>query len=179
MGVNRNVRVVIAVAFLVIVIIVVALWQTSQNGTDDTAVPIATSSPSAEVSTSPSPSPSASEPVIELPNRPQTPVTLGLDCGGNYPTVYFRSTTSNGTYVICADSAGASYLTLVSKEKGSNQTRVVKANYAYETDTFVAKDGDLTIRVAGMDGLVSFYLGDKVIRSEIAIDVWQFPEYED
>lgn len=177
MGVSNNVRVVIAVAFLVVVIILVALWQVTQDETDQSAVPTPSSSASAEVS--PSPSPSASEPVIELPNRPKTPATLGLNCGGNYPTVYFRSTTSNGTYVICADSAGASHLTLVSNEKGSNETRVVKANYAYETDSFLAKDGDLTIRVAGMDGLVTFYYGDKKIRSEIAIDVWQFPEYDD
>ncbi len=179
MGVSNNVRVVIAVAFLVIVIIVVALWQTSQDEADQSAVPTTTSSPSAQPSLSPSPSPSASEPVIELPNRPKTPATLGLDCGGNYPTVYFRSTTSDGTYVICADSPGASHLTLVSKEKGSTQVRVVKANYAYETDTFVAKDGDLTIRVAGGDGLVTFYEGANKVRSEIAIDVWQFPEYDD
>lgn len=179
MGVSNNVRVVIAVTFLVIVIIVVALWQTSQDQTEESAGPTTSWSPSTEPSLSPSPSPSASEPVIELPNRPKTPATLGLKCGGNYPTVYFRSTTSDGTYVICADSAGASHLTLVSKEKGSTETRVVKANYAYETDTFVAKDGDLTIRIAGIDGLVTFYDGANKIRSETAIDVWQFPEYDD
>ena len=81
--------------------------------------------------------------------------------------------------MICADSAGASYLTYVGRETGSDEIRVIKANYAYESDTFVAVQGNLTIRVAGYDGQVSFYRDGALIRTEDAIELWQFPEVDD
>jgi hypothetical protein len=76
---------------------------------------------------------------------------LGLACGGNYPVILYKTTTTGAKTSICGtDSSGVDFR-LVTKPKGGGVVDL-KGRYEPDLDAFVAEDGDTTYAVLAYDG---------------------------
>jgi hypothetical protein len=76
---------------------------------------------------------------------------LSLACGGSYPVILYKTTTSGAKTSICGrDSSGADFR-LVTQPKGGEVVDL-KGTYESQLDAFVAKDGSTTYSVQAYDG---------------------------
>lgn len=94
-----------------------------------------------------------------LPDCGVAPVTapeqqksgLSLACGGTYPVILYKTTTSGAKTSICGvDSSGADFR-FVTQPKGGAVVDL-KGRYEPDLDAFVAKDGTTTYTVQAYDG---------------------------
>jgi hypothetical protein len=94
-----------------------------------------------------------------LPDCGATPVTheeekkagLGLACGGSYPVILYKTTTSGAKTSICGKDASGETFRLVTKPSGGD-TIDLRGSYDYRIDSFVAKKDDTTYVVQAYDG---------------------------
>ena len=95
-----------------------------------------------------------------LPDCGVAPVTepeqeksgLSLACGGSYPVILYKTTTTDAKTSICGrDSSGADFR-FVTQPKGGGQVVDLKGTYESQLDAFVAKDGSTTYSVQAYDG---------------------------
>lgn len=95
-----------------------------------------------------------------LPDCGVAPVTqpeqqksgLSLACGGSYPVILYKTTTTGAKTSICGrDSSGADFR-LVTQPKGGGAVVDLKGTYESQLDAFVAKDGSTTYSVQAYDG---------------------------
>ncbi len=94
-----------------------------------------------------------------LPDCGVAPVTapeqqrsgLSLACGGTYPVILYKTTTSGAKTSICGvDSSGADFR-FVTQPKGGDVVDL-KGRYEPDLDAFVAKDGSTSYTVQAYDG---------------------------
>jgi hypothetical protein len=94
-----------------------------------------------------------------LPDCGVAPVTqpeqeksgLSLACGGSYPVILYKTTTTGAKTSICGrDSSGADFR-FVTQPKGGAVVDL-KGTYESQLDAFVAKDGSTTYSVQAYDG---------------------------
>jgi hypothetical protein len=94
-----------------------------------------------------------------LPDCGTQPVTqaeqdkkgLGLACGGSYPVILYKTTTSGAKTSICGKDASGVEFRLVTKPTGG-ETVDVKGQYDPDTDAFVAKKDGTSYAVQAYDG---------------------------
>lgn len=94
-----------------------------------------------------------------LPDCGTKPVTqtqekkqgLGLACGGSYPVILYKTTTSGAKTSICGKDASGVELRLVTKPTGGEIVDV-KGEYDPATDAFVAKKDGTSYAVQAYDG---------------------------
>lgn len=94
-----------------------------------------------------------------LPDCGVAPVTapeqeksgLSLACGGSYPVILYKTTTSGAKTSICGvDSSGVDFRFVTQPTGG--ETVDLKGTYEGQLDAFVAKDGSTTYTVQAYDG---------------------------
>jgi hypothetical protein len=94
-----------------------------------------------------------------LPDCGTTPVTqaqqkksgLGLACGGSYPVILYKTTTSDARTSICGKDASGEKFRLVTKPKGGEVVDL-PGSYDPSLDAFVAKKDGTRYVVQGYDG---------------------------
>ena len=94
-----------------------------------------------------------------LPDCGTAPVTkveekksgLGLGCGGSYPVILYKTTTSDAKTSICGKDASGESFRVVTKPTGGD-TVDVKGIYDPQLDAFVGEDGDTSYTVQAYDG---------------------------
>lgn len=167
----RNRRALIALLALgVAAVAVFALWRLTSGGDDDSdtggpsAIPstsFSTSAPTTEATETPTPTatPSVCEgPDTTFEDAPQdsllpdcgTPVVtqeeqkksgLGLACGGTYPVILYKTTTSAAKTSICGTDTTGENFRMVTRARGGTVIDM-PASYDSQRDAFVAqKDG--------------------------------------
>jgi hypothetical protein len=86
---------------------------------------------------------------VTQPEQEQT--GLSLACGGSYPVILYKTTTSGAKTSICGrDSSGADFR-LVTQPKGGDVLDL-EGSYESQLDAFVAKDGSTKYTVLAYDG---------------------------
>lgn len=94
-----------------------------------------------------------------LPDCGTTPVTeaeqsesgLSLACGGSYPVILYKTTTSGAKTSICGKDASGVEFRLVTQARGG-ETIDLAGYYDPDFDTFVADQGDTNYAVQAYDG---------------------------
>ncbi|WP_332666542.1 hypothetical protein [Aeromicrobium sp.] len=94
-----------------------------------------------------------------LPDCGTTPVTLdeqkddglGLACGGSYPVILYKTTTTDAKTSICGKDASGESFRFVTKPDGGDVIDL-PGSYEPQLDAFVAKQGDTKYAVQGYDG---------------------------
>lgn len=94
-----------------------------------------------------------------LPDCGVAPVTvpeqqkqgLSLACGGSYPVILYKTTTSGAKTSICGRDSSGEDFRFVTRPTGGN-TVDLKGTYEGQLDAFVAKDGSTTYTVQAYDG---------------------------
>nr|MCW2728911.1 hypothetical protein [Aeromicrobium sp.] len=76
---------------------------------------------------------------------------LGLACGGSYPVILYKTTTSGAKTSICGRDSSGSDFRVVTKPDGGAVVDL-KGRYESSLDAFVAKDGDTSYAVLAYDG---------------------------
>lgn len=142
------------------------------TGTDSTTTPSAATSPPTTTATPKKPKSTAScegpntqfnvegvEQDSLLPDCGTVPVTheqeqksgLSLACGGSYPVILYKTTTTNAKTSICGkDSSGESFRFVTQPTGG--QVVDLPGSYEPQLDAFVAKKDGTTYAVQGYDG---------------------------
>ncbi len=140
-----------------------------------TPTPEATAATPTPEATTPTPSPTASGPTCEgpdtifneegvekdtlLPDCGVAPVSepereksgLSLACGGLYPVILYKTTTTDAKTSICGtDSSGADFRFVTQPSGGAIMD--LKGRYEPDLDAFVATQGDSTFTVQAYDG---------------------------
>ncbi|KAA1374637.1 hypothetical protein [Aeromicrobium fastidiosum] len=133
--------------------------QTTESPTPSpTPTPTPTASPSCEGPTTLFNEEGAEQDSL-LPDCGVAPVTapeqekkgLSLACGGTYPVILYKTTTSGAKTSICGvDSSGVDFR-FVTQPKGGD-TVDLKGTYDGQLDAFIAKDGSTTYTVQAYDG---------------------------
>jgi hypothetical protein len=77
---------------------------------------------------------------------------LSLACGGSYPVILYKTTTSGAKTSICGRDSSGSDFRLVTQPKGGGPVVDLKGRYESQLDAFVAKDGSTTYLVQAYDG---------------------------
>lgn len=141
------------------------------TGTDSTTTTATTSLPTTEATTTkPTPKGECEGPDtlfnVEgvkqeslLPDCGTTPVTveqekdagLGLACGGSYPVILYKTTTTGAKTSICGKDASGESFRLVTKPSGGDVVDL-PASYDPQLDAFVAKNDGTSYAVLGYDG---------------------------
>ena len=86
---------------------------------------------------------------VDETERQKTGLTLA--CGGSYPVILYKTTTTGAKTSICGrDSSGADFR-LVTRPSGG-EVLDLEGRYEPDLDAFVAKDGDTTYTVQAYDG---------------------------
>lgn len=94
-----------------------------------------------------------------LPDCGTTPVTqqeekkdgLGLACGGSYPVILYKTTTTDAKTSICGKDASGESFRLVTKPTGGEVVDL-PGSYDPQLDAFVAKKDGTTYSVLGYSG---------------------------
>ena len=141
------------------------------TGTDSTTS-TATTSPPTTRTTTPKPTSTAScegpdtqfnvegvEQESLLPDCGTTPVThqeqkkagLGLACGGSYPVILYKTTTTDAKTSICGKDASGESFRFVTKPTGGEAVDL-PGSYDPQLDAFVAKKDGTRYAVQGYDG---------------------------
>ncbi len=181
----RNKRVLIALLALgVAAVAVFAFWRLTAGGddTDDASGP-STSSTSTAPTEQPTESPTPTEaPSCEGPNTsfvdaPEdsllpdcgaTVVTkeeqqksgLGLGCGGTYPVILYKTTTSAAKTSICGTDATGENFRMVTRARGG-QVVDMAASYDPQRDAFVASKDGTSYAVLAYNGSLVVTKGGK------------------
>jgi hypothetical protein len=109
-----------------------------------------------------------------LPDCGVAPVTqpeqqksgLSLACGGSYPVILYKTTTTGAKTSICGrDSSGADFR-LVTQPKGGGPVVDLKGTYESQLDAFVAKDGSTTYSVQAYDGTLLVDKGGRTTKQK-------------
>jgi hypothetical protein len=145
--------------------------------TTTTTPPATTPTPEQTTTPSPSPTPAAtsSGPTCEgpdtvfneegvekdslLPDCGVAPVDqaeqqktgLGLACGGSYPVILFKTTTTGAKTSICGKDSSGTDFRFVTRPSGGDVVDL-PGRYEPDLDAFVAKDGDTSYTVQAYDG---------------------------
>ena len=89
--------------------------------------------------------------VAPVDTAEQEKTGLGLACGGSYPVILYKTTTTDAKTSICGrDSSGADFR-FVTRPSGGDVVDLA-GRYEPDLDAFVAKDGDTTYTVQAYDG---------------------------
>jgi hypothetical protein len=89
--------------------------------------------------------------VAPVDTTEQEKTGLGLACGGSYPVILYKTTTTDAKTSICGrDSSGADFR-FVTRPSGGDVVDL-PGRYEPDLDAFVAKDGDTTYTVQAYDG---------------------------
>jgi hypothetical protein len=143
------------------------------TGTDSTSSTGATSAPTTEpTKTKATPKASCDGPDTQfnvegteqdslLPDCGTTPVTpqeqkksgLGLACGGSYPVILYKTTTTDAKTSICGKDASGESFRLVTKPDGG-EVIDLRGTYDPGRDAFVAKKDGTKYAVQGYDGML-------------------------
>jgi hypothetical protein len=108
-----------------------------------------------------------------LPDCGVAPVTepqqqksgLSLACGGSYPVILYKTTTTGAKTSICGrDSSGADFR-FVTQPKGGAVVDL-KGTYESQLDAFVAKDGSTTYSVQAYDGTLLIDKGGRTTKQK-------------
>lgn len=94
-----------------------------------------------------------------LPDCGNTPVTvaeqkksgLGLACGGSYPVILYKTTTTRAKTSICGKDASGESFRFVTRPTGGDVIDL-PGSYEPQLDAFVAKKGGTSYAVQGYDG---------------------------
>lgn len=152
----------------------------ASTATSKTPEPVLTASPGTQVQTKPETtktSPAPTTPTCEgpttvfnedgtqteslLPDCGQKAVTkveetkagLGLACGGDYPVILYKSTTSGAKASICGkDNVGDRFRVVIKPAQSDAQD--LSGTYAWRKDAWVAKDGGTTYVLNAVDGSI-------------------------
>lgn len=176
---RRKPLLVAGAVLLIVAVVAVAVWRLGGDddvtplatGTDETS----TATPTPEATTTPTPKKTKATTECEgpdtqfnvegirqeslLPDCGTQPVTaaeeeksgLGLACGGTYPVILFKTTTSGAKTSICGvDSSGESFR-FVTQASGGDVVDV-KGQYDPQLDAFVAKKDGVSYAVQAYDG---------------------------
>jgi len=76
---------------------------------------------------------------------------LGLACGGSYPVILYKTTTSGAKTSICGTNASGESFRFVTQPRGG-QVRDLSASYDPQRDAFVATDGGTKYAVLAYNG---------------------------
>ena len=76
---------------------------------------------------------------------------LGLGCGGSYPIILYKTTTSGGRTSICGEDSSAENFRLVTRPRGG-KVLDLPGRYDPQLDAFVAKDGGTSYAVLAYNG---------------------------
>jgi hypothetical protein len=91
---------------------------------------------------------------------------LSLACGGSYPVILYKTTTTGAKTSICGrDSSGADFR-LVTQPKGGGPVVDLKGTYESQLDAFVAKDGSTTYSVQAYDGTLLVDQGGRTTKQK-------------
>ena len=91
---------------------------------------------------------------------------LSLACGGSYPVILYKTTTTGAKTSICGrDSSGADFR-LVTQPKGGGPVVDLKGTYESQLDAFVAKDGSTTYSVQAYDGTLLVDKGGRTTKQK-------------
>ncbi len=170
----RNKRVLIALlALAVAAVAAFAVWRMAGGDEDpkaDLSGPTSTSAPTDEPTTSPTPTqkPKCEGPdtdLADLPNDSLLPdcgapvVTteqekksgLGLGCGGRYPVILYKTTTSESDTSICGTTSSGEDFHMVTQKRGG-PVLDMPGSYDPQRDAFVAKKNGTSYAVLAYDG---------------------------
>jgi hypothetical protein len=122
-----------------------------------------------------------------LPDCGTTPVNraeqresgLSLACGGSYPVILYKTTTTGAKTSICGKDASGVDFRFVT-QVGDGPVLDLKGDYAWELDEFVATDGDTSYAVQAYDGTLRVAKGGKVStqKSKEWISLDNEPDYD-
>ena len=170
----RNKRVLIALlALAVAAVAVFAFWRLA-SGDDDKADPVnnptITSAPTDEPTASPTPTkkPKCEGPNTDLADLPDdsllpdcgAPVVtteqekktgLGLGCGGRYPVILYKTTTSASDTSICGTTSSGEDFRMVTQKRGG-PVLDMPGSYDPQRDAFVAKKDGTSYAVLAYNG---------------------------
>jgi len=151
---------------------VTSATQETSSVPSATPPPVETTTPSASPTPTPTPSSTAScegpdtlfnEEGIEqdslLPDCGVAPVTepqqeksgLSLACGGSFPVILYKTTTSGARTSICGRDASGESFRFVTQAKGG-EVLDLEGQYDGQLDAFTAKDGSTSYLVQAYDG---------------------------
>lgn len=171
----RNRRALIALlALAVAAVAVFAVWRMASGGDDDKKVdssgPTSTSAPTDEPTVTPTPTkkPKCEAPTTDLTDLPgdsllpdcgapvvtadeQKKSGLGLGCGGTYPVILYKTTTSGGNTSICGTNSSGEDFRMVTQKRGG-PVLDMRGSYDPQRDAFVAKKDGTSYVVLAYDG---------------------------
>lgn len=173
----RNRRLLIAlVASVVTAVAVFAFWRlTSGDDGDDKSGPItsaSTSAPTEEPTETPTPTatpscegpdtklnldgteqasllPDCGAPVVSVDEQQKS--GLGLGCGGTYPVILYKTTTSGGKTSICGTDSSGENFRMVTQPTGGEALDMA-GNYDPQRDAFVARKDGTSYAVLAYNG---------------------------
>lgn len=93
--------------------------------------------------------PDCGAPVVTL--KEQRESGLGLGCGGSYPVILYKTTTSDAKTSICGKDASGVEFHLVTRARGG-EVLDLPGDYDPQLDAFVATKGNTTYAVIAYDG---------------------------
>ncbi len=170
----RNKRALIALlAIAVAAVAVFAIWRMASGDDDKKAGPsgpTSTSAPTEEPSVAPTPTkkPKCEGPNTDLADLPDdsllpdcgAPVVttdeqkksgLGLGCGGTYPVILYKTTTSGGNTSICGTTSSGEDFRMVTQATGG-PVLDMPGSYDPQRDAFVAKKNGTSYAVLAYNG---------------------------
>jgi hypothetical protein len=140
------------------------------TGAGSTSATEPTGTPTSEPTTTPTTTPTCEGPDTQfnvegveqdslLPDCGTSPVSraqerkagLGLACGGSYPVILYKTTTSGAKTSICGKDATGESFRFVIKPRGG-EVLDLRGRYEYEIDSFVAKKDGTTYIVQAYNG---------------------------
>ena len=177
---SQRPKMVLVVLFVLALVAVAAFAGWRLMGDDDPADPLktgkdsttttTTGTPTTEPTTTPSTPATCDGPDTQfnvegteqdslLPDCGTAPVTheqekkagLGLACGGSYPVILYKTTTSGAKTSICGKDASGEKFRFVIKPSGG-EVLDLRGSYEYQIDSFVAKKDGTTYVVHAYDG---------------------------
>lgn len=166
---QRPRRVLIALlALAVVAVAAFAGWRLMRDddpvdplatGTDSTTTSATTGTPTTKATTKPTTTASCDGPDTQFNVEgvdqdsllPDCGAGVGLACGGSYPVILYKTTTSNAKTSICGKDASGETFRLVTKPNGGKVIDL-PGSYEYEIDAFVAKKDGMTYTVQAYDG---------------------------
>lgn len=90
---------------------------------------------------------------------------LSLACGGSYPVILYKTTTTDAKTSICGrDSSGADFRFVTQPDGGAVVD--LKGTYESQLDAFVAKDGSTTYSVQAYDGTLLVDKGGRTTKQK-------------
>lgn len=172
----RNKKALIALLALAVLAVAFVGWRLASGNDNTDAKDPQTSSPSSAPTTeptettepTPTETPSCEGPDTTFENAPldsllpdcgepvvtqeeQKKKGLGLGCGGTYPVILYKTTTSDAKTSICGTDATGENFRMVTQARGGPVVDM-PASYASQRDAFVAENGGTAYTVLAYNG---------------------------